>query len=38
LNLRFSVAIWTTAPNASLIPPADITIPSFVFLEVSITV
>jgi hypothetical protein len=37
LNLRFSVAIWTTAPNASLIPPGDITIPSF-SLEVSTTV
>jgi thiosulfate reductase cytochrome b subunit len=34
LNLRFSVAIWTTSPNASLIPPCDVTIPSsFFFLR-----
>jgi hypothetical protein len=29
VNLRFSVAIWTTSLNASLIPPCDVTIPSF---------
>jgi hypothetical protein len=27
LNLRLSVAIWTTAVNASLITPCDVTIP-----------